>query len=176
MPDADIIRPLTTEEKKETIELGKRKRKTIHDIFREKLIDKQQTYVKSHRPFCARCAKIEFTDLIDTKMLEIQRKAGSANLDDIKIDIDFGDLDRYADFKRFRLHDKRAEQEINESKLVDGIRTTYMRGYFVNFLCKVRNCGISVEMSLSEYEIWKKEWDGEEDKSSSSNSTAKKNR
>lgn len=166
MAESDIIRPLTEDEKKSgVIELGRKKKKTIHDIFREKLIIKEQFYTRNHRPFCARCAKIEFTDLIDTKMKDSQRRIGSSNVEDLKIDIDFGDLERYADSQRFRLHETNPEKEISETKLVDGVRTTYHRGYFVNFICKVRDCGISVEMDISVYDDWKKEWNsGGDDK------------
>lgn len=158
MAEIGIMRQATVDERKNFREIG---RKTILDRFREKVNDKQQEYTELHRPFCARCAVMDFKDMVEAKMKELQRKQGYANIEDPVVDVKFDDLGIYGSLKRFELikgvdskgRSRRPVQAIHDYRVVDNMRTEYKRGYFVNFTCKVRGCGNSVEVNLKQYDV-----------------------
>ncbi len=134
-------------------ELERREMKNIGDItpqefFTKKLAEKEQIYVKQHKPFDAQCARLDFKDEIERVSKESERTYGYVRQEDA-LKVDITDLDKYGDEERF---DKIDVDEEVENKLMDGLRTQVRVGYTVKYRCKQRGHGISVFMPINVYE------------------------
>ena len=144
MVEATILRQQTEEEKRQFKEIGS---KDFQSEFRKKLIKKEQEYVKVHKPFCYRCAKMDFEDRIAKSVKESGRVSGELTLEQIKsMKIDIGDLENYGKPEKFTKH--KENQEIIENKIMDGIRTPVVVGHNESFKCKKRGCIRTIFMPL----------------------------
>ncbi len=95
----NVIRPATTEEKKDFVEI----RQHVRLPFEKKLAVKRLEFTKAHKPFCARCAQLDYKDKVEEVKRELERSNGIAQSDDEKImKIDF-DIDEYGKASRFEL-------------------------------------------------------------------------
>jgi len=126
-----IFRPQTTGEKADYIEVGT---KTNMDKFLNKLSTIQQKYMKEYKPFCLRCAKLDF----EKKAEEIKTEAQMTGMTSQVEAFDVANLEKYGDKERFELVDVR---DVREDKLLDGIRNTVIVGKEYVFKCKIRGCG-----------------------------------
>lgn len=145
MVNATVIRPATVDEKKEFIELG---HPTFHNVIRKKVIEEESKHTKAHRPFCFRCAKLDVQDKVDSIMKENSRMSEHGTPQNRIEKIEMSNFSEYGNPKMFTLLDTK---EINEDKLLDGIRTSVLVGYNMIYRCKKRGCGNTVFVPLKIY-------------------------
>jgi hypothetical protein len=147
MVDAGIvgIRELTSDEKKDMREVGK---KTAKQKIVMLLKEKEQEYVNKYLPFSFAGAKIDIEDEFDRLEKEIERTGKVRELDVVKMSSEL-DFDKYGDAKRFKLL---SMKPVSEDKLLDGIRASVITGYYWNYQDVVRgNIHISVFVPLEEH-------------------------
>jgi hypothetical protein len=137
-----VERPQTEAEKSDFILLGTT---TIFDVFNEKLATKGQEFLKKGLPFDEQCARLDFHDKIEKAEKESQRNYGFVNKD-LKVEI--GNLDVYGKADRFTLIE---DQENYMDKVIEGTRTQVISGHTLSYKCKERGHGISVFLSMAEY-------------------------
>lgn len=134
MSDEFILRPLTTDEKRNTIEVGEN---TYRKEFRKRLSKKEQEYTKKHLPFCARCANFDFAEAVEKYVREKNKRGVTISIRDTEIAEQLSkDLDQYGKPDRFTLLD---EAEAWEPRIVGHTKTTELIGYHLNYICTV--CG-----------------------------------
>ena len=142
MVETEIFRAQTEQERENYREVGS---KTVFDRFRKKNVDAQQKATKAHRPYCFRCAKMDFDDLVEDKMKELGR---GKKFEDLDFDeLQKTDLEEYAREDRFKL--------LDETEAIDRVRVgvgteSKVIGHNKNYACKERGCGVSVLVPLSE--------------------------
>jgi len=137
--------------------LGEVKQQTINRIFERKLTKVDQEYTKNMKPFCAKCARLDFKDQLKkhkdelfrkvrTHFSEEEKNTGYGDLEKIDIDIN---LDEYGDPKRFKvIREEIASEPITVSDLAAGkIQRLVKIGIHRDFRCKIRGCGRSVFLS-----------------------------
>ena len=110
-------------------------KRTFKEDLRQKLIAEQQKFTKVHKPFCFRCAKVDYEDQISQKVLEATRN--------VNTDRTLGkiDLTAYGELSRFKLL---SETESVETTKVGITTRTEVTGVHKQYQCKVRACNISV--------------------------------
>jgi len=134
-----IFRAPTENERKEMKILGERDLKAL---FREKSIEKEQDCTMRHKPYCARCAKLDFEDKVSNTMKELVRNNSGKALTKEDIDKLYKvDLNTYADLDRFKII---RTVPVKADKLLDGIRTSVLVGKNIDYKCKIRGCNITV--------------------------------
>lgn len=141
----DVFRQPTDKEKKEMILLdpqGGKYKETPLEVFRKELSLKEQEYTKAHKPFCRRCALIEFQDQIKKTMSEAERTVYGTTINDYKITIP--DLEVYGKSDRFIVKEE-------TDAVIQNARTGHVLptkiGIHRDYECKIRKCGISVYLS-----------------------------
>ena len=136
MVQGSIFRKQTDEEKVDFKEI---KSKDFQHEFRQKLIKKEQEYVKAHKPFCFRCAKLDFESKVTDRITEAGRVSGDLSLEQLKtMKIDTSHLDDYGKpeiFTKFK-----DDKDVIENKVIDGIRSPFMVGTNESYKCKKRGC------------------------------------
>ena len=123
--------------------------KTYDKTFQKKLEGKEQEFTKAHKPFCKRCARLEFKDKVDDVMREIIRKKGYEDLQDIKLQDFKFDLETFGEASRFKFI---KEIEVIENVIIAGSRTQQHTGYWFVYECNARGCKHSVFIPLNDYE------------------------
>ncbi len=132
---------------------------TIEKEFRKERIAKEQEYVKLHKPYCARCADLDFTDMWEDKKKELARKVSKDGLvDETKIAFSKPDLDKYGDMDRF---EKKTESPIIREVVVDGVKVPKLVGHYHEYECKIRGCGMAVSTPLQDFTSEPKKLDEE---------------
>lgn len=123
------------------------------DKIRVQISDKVQEYVKSHKPFCGRCARLDLKDNIDEYTQRKLRMREEIKGEDIKkiVDEHIKSLDVYGDPARFiKLTEREAIHQFPGDK-----RQTLV-GINIDYKCKIKGCGISVLVPNEELEPQKK--------------------
>lgn len=136
--------------------------------FRRELVQVQLEYVKKHKPFCYRCAKIDFLEKLNTMSRETQFTSEQDKESPSTIVYENllpKDVNAYGDSKRFELL---KEEEVFADQLISGVKVPNLIGVRQIFRCKNRKCGHAVEVPLKLWEArtgkqWKKYEDGLED-------------
>jgi hypothetical protein len=141
-----IIRPATQAEKNDFNVIGEG---DFKNNFLALLSNKQQEYQKKYQPFCFRCALLDIEDKYQSALKEMQRIDGSTNPTDKRLSQINTNMDSYADASRFELLD---EAEIEEMRLVNGDKVKVVTGVYLNYKCKHRGCGISIDVPKKEYD------------------------
>jgi hypothetical protein len=147
MSETNIFRPMTVTEKSDFIEVGA---KTSMDLFLAKLADKQQEFARACKPFCIRCARIDFEKKIASIIEENSEGVGKAQIKGFEL----GDLDKYGAKEKFELLNIK---DVREDKLLDGIRNTVTTGKNYQFKCKDRGCGFTMNIQndeIAKVEAW----------------------
>jgi|GEM_PF-1694664 len=139
-----IIRVATDEEKRNFVDLTTKKK----SVFEEQIATKEQDAIEFHKPFCARCARLDYKDKMKSIVTELERSQGFVDPNDKKITDVTIDLSQYGKRDRFTLL---ATSPTTENKLIDGVRVPYTTGYFMKYQCRKRGCGVSVEVPLDYY-------------------------
>jgi hypothetical protein len=134
--ETEIFREPTKEEQQDFISLMDNEPNII-DKFNEMLSKKELEYTKLKKPFCRRCAILEFKDKLAEKVKEMERKVGFADLEKIKIDIK--KLDTYAKESRF---EETGIEEVTDPGRWKGAEPKLK--HYKNYKCKVLGCGISI--------------------------------
>ena len=104
-------------------------------------------FTKNHKPFDEQCAKLDFADKILSIELESERTYGYIRPADIR-NLEFGDLTKYGDDKRFELIED--DEEI-EQQNINGTKTAIATGHTVKYICKDRKHGCSVFVPMDVY-------------------------
>ena len=147
MADTTIIRQASSDEKKDFIEVTGRKG-NIDKVYAQ-IAEKQLEATKAHKPYCARCARLEFEDTMARAGTEAAR-LNTKEYEKKAATIPVPDLEIYSKISRFELV---STEDVMEAKLIDGMRQPFKTGIWENFRCKNRGCGISVFVPLSDLEL-----------------------
>jgi len=126
-------------------ELGE---KTPMDLFNVKLAKKTQEFLRLRKPFDEPCARLDFRDKLEAMEKESQRRNGFVKFEDLKVDIDKFDLDKYANADRFVTEE---DQEDVQDRVIEGSRTQVIIGHTISYRCKQRGHGISLFIPIREY-------------------------
>jgi len=134
MSDEFIMRPLTLDEKRTTLDPTEN---TFKKEFRKRLIKTAQEYTKKSMPFCSRCANFDFVEAVEKYVREKRKRGETVTIRDIDlVDKVVKNLDQYGDTNRFQLD---SEVESFDYQVVGHARTKIYEGYYKHFVCKV--CG-----------------------------------
>ena len=136
-----IIQPLEKSKYKDTQDISNTKGNE-RDRFLKKLRNLQVEYCSEHKPFCFRCAKIDYENQQESEFKDKGTRTGAKRTEDVKIDLD---LKEYANTKRFEFIKK---TKIERDVLQDGIKTKMVTGHFEDYRCKQRGCGHSIELPV----------------------------
>lgn len=145
----DIFRDQTEQEKEDFINIGEGSPiQVIQERFRFQLEAKAAEYIARKKPFCARCAKIDFQKGFDEAVEESKLMAGFADFGKIKVPT--LNLDTYGKDERFELiKDQKANEPI--TAVAGGTLQRQMQiGVHRDYRCKVRKCGLSIFISNEE--------------------------
>ncbi len=126
--------------------------KTYKDRFLKKLKEKSKECGLKHIPFDYACAKFDY----ESEVIRIEREMGqiSSNVEKQKMmKIDIGNLDKYADEKRFNLVN---EYDKHGTIITDGIKTQTKEFRRFDYVCKPRGHGVTIDMP---WNIWKEQQD-----------------
>lgn len=162
--DFDIIRPATSDEKRDFVELKEGGSRDFIDAFMESMAKKQNECQKSYTPFDMYSARLDFEESVKKAYGDAATIIGSAK----QVKLPKFDLGEYAKPDKFELLE---EFDTVEDKLLDGIRNTVKTGKSFRFRAKQRGNGITLfvpnadlvafEEKVAKY--WKKK-DKKEDK------------
>ena len=131
------------------------------EVFLSKLADIEAKFTKNHEPFDGQCAKLDFKDKIEQVERESERRYGYVRPQDIE-SINFGDLNRYGDKKRFVIE---SDDDDVEMQNVNNTRTGVVTGHTIKYVCKERRHGCSVFIPIDVYdERFNKKSDKDSDK------------
>ncbi|MEK6884057.1 MAG: hypothetical protein AABY22_30795 [Nanoarchaeota archaeon] len=147
MPEIIIERKPTTEELRNYIPVGMQ---TLEKKFKQLRVGMEQEFVRKHKPYCARCADLDFKDVWEEKKRELERKVGPQVVVDTKIIFSYPDLDKYGIESRFELKNK---TPIIRDVIMDGVRVPKLVGHYFEYVCKERGCGRAVEVPLAELDL-----------------------
>jgi hypothetical protein len=113
-----------------------------------KIAEVETEYVRKKRqPYCTKCAISMVDDKIEQIEKEIKHAQLSKKINELSINFDL-DYDKFGGLSQFEEVD---ETEIEEDKLIDGIRQTVVTGKFRNFVCK--KCGGHHSMEFKNREV-----------------------
>ena len=115
--------------------------------FLAELAKVSAVFTKEHKPFDVQCARLDFADKITDVEKESERRWGFIKAGDVR-SVDFGDLTKYGDLKRFELLED--DEEI-EQQNINGTKTAIVTGHTVKYVCK-RGHGCSVFVPMDVYE------------------------
>ena len=146
----EIFREPTSEEKKD-FKLILSNEEDIFEKFRKKVQETEKQYFSDNKPFCSRCARIEFKESVSKKIKGFEETIGYEN-DISKFKISMPELAPYGEADRFDF--------IKESKAMEPVpagtgtlKRQIQIGVHKDYRCKVRNCGISLFVSNGINEI-----------------------
>lgn len=133
----------TAQEKDTTFLDANLKKKSPILLFKEHAdkVDHEYLQVK-RKPFCKRCAYLDYKDIIEEAERERQRTVGRK---DIQLPTSF-DLKPYAEESRFKLQEPRKIIANDKGKFLPLRETTYKE-----FKCNVRGCRFSIQISDKVY-------------------------
>lgn len=146
MVEAEIFREPTEQERKDFIDI--RSAGTMYKTFKTKLEAVEQDFLHKHKkPFCFRCAKLDFEDLLETAKKELGRLQGDARAKKQVQLVNTKDWTVYGRADRFAL--------LGESPAMDRVRVgekTEVRqvGTYKNYECRERGCGVSILIPTNE--------------------------
>lgn len=123
-----IIRTPTDEERRDFTPIAEPgKRKTVKEVFIEKLNEEQAKANKKGLPFCDRAAKDDFEEHYESQAKKSMKEHGYVKMEDIKpVKINW---EKYSDLKNFEL--------IDEGEVFDEFLTKRNPGLTVNAWKKV---------------------------------------
>lgn len=133
-----------TESKKDYIDVGNPRDKSIVQRFKKALDDEEQKNVKEHKPFDYYNAKRDYQDKIDELLKNAERTPG------FKGDIELPALDfsKYADPQRFKLL---ATEPIYENIILEGTRQKVLTAYNLEYVVPSRGNRITVWIPVNVY-------------------------
>lgn len=129
----NVFRPLSGEEKQEITELGAT---DILNLFLKEKAKVMTKYHRKYRPFDDYSARIDFDMKLKNHYEELANQVNKE-----KKELDFSDLDKYAEPSRFEFLGKSV---IRQDKLLDGIRQPTVTGYRFFFRAKSRGNKLSI--------------------------------
>jgi hypothetical protein len=119
----NIIQPIKSEIDPEIIDIGF-KRKTEREKFIVLLVEKEQEFVRKHKPYSYRCAKADF-EAEQERIFKTKGRSVADRIENVKIN-NF-DFDQYGEDKRFKLI---KTEPAMETKLMDGIKASIQTGEY----------------------------------------------
>lgn len=117
-------------------------------VFNARIAKAAQGYLKKRKPFDEQCARMEFRDQIEMQERESERRHGFVKVDELKMDIEGLDLDKYGKEDRFEFIDDK--EDVTE-KFIEGTKMQVTIGHTLSYKCKPRGHGISVFIPIEEY-------------------------
>lgn len=103
---------------------------------------------KQRLPYCSKCAINMVEKKIENINKNIRKHTEKRDSGDFKIDFDID----YEKFGGEALFDKGDDSEIEEDKLLDGIRQRVVTGKYKNYICKTCGNHLSMEFKTRELE------------------------
>ena len=145
----EFFRQPTEEEKKDFIPLTEKKENKFEE-FKRMLNIEQQKYTKLRKPFCFRCARLDFKEQLDEQIKQLERKKGYVDLREIKVT--FPDLKQYSDPDRFEFIKESDAMEPLSRIQAGTVQRQIKIGVHKDYKCKIGNCGISIFIPNDEIE------------------------
>ena len=170
MVDADIYREPTPEEKKDFVDLRSKKSKNVLTKFVEKLKDAEFEYNQARRPFCYRCADLDFKKQYQDKLSQLENTYGEDIQKTITIDVDKIDLKQYANPKAFKFgkwvnnvfKSNKIRVASKKKAVVNGVATEIQYGWTYNLTCQKKGCGIALDILFRDEAVFLKDMGMEE--------------
>ena len=134
-----IERPLTGVDGK----MVKPNQKTWDMLFMDALHKVEQECTIKHVPFDRTCAIYDFNDKYNQIRTELARSPGGVDENDPRLKIDFGDLQKYADPKRFQTLGE-APDVVNRN--IDGQPVPTQIGVSKMYMCNQRGHKFAVQI------------------------------
>ena len=141
MVETDVIVPIDKQKQPETVDLafqGKTQRQKFMYLLRQE----QVKYTREHKPFCFRCAKIDYEKAQEDLFKEKGKRSGGDRIENVPITLN---LKEYADPKRFTQDD---DMIIHDVKIMDGMKVPVEVRKYNEYTCNTRGCGHSVETPI----------------------------
>ena len=133
-------------EEKDYIEIGTQ---MPMDVFSKELAVVMSKFQKLYKPYDEPCARLDFSDKIESMEKENERRNGYVKVEELKVDLKDFDFDKYADDDRFVLVD---DQEDVTEKFIQGTRTKVILGHTLSYRCKNRGHGVAISIPMADYE------------------------
>ena len=132
----EIFRTESADEKKDfkAIRINK---EDVFDKFRKKISDKEREYSKQRKPYCARCAKLDFKNSNEERARQMEIKIGYIDFEKFKPI--YPDLEEYGKEDRFILLKESDAMEPTRNPIPGTIQRKVKIGIHRDFQCKV--CG-----------------------------------
>ena len=120
--------------------------RNIFQQFRQKLVEKEQEYVRQYKPYWANAAKKDWEDKVKTRLANYNLREDQVTEEQLKLNID---LDYYGDSKNFDLiKTERDEEDVRIGLSVQKV----LRGYKEIYVFKPTGNEVTVFIPLSEWE------------------------
>lgn len=124
----------------------------VDKAFRIKIEAKSREFFNKKKPYCVRCAMMDYKDKKEQTVKEFERKAGYIQFDkvekEIRLMVPKMDLNQYGADDRFELV-KESDAMEPSSVIVAGnkMQRQVKTGVNRDFKCKVRGCGITLNVN-----------------------------
>lgn len=152
MPEEFFRQPTDSEQRQFKLIPTVIQKETAQQVLKNRLHKKEVEYAEKHKPYCSRCAKLDFKDRMNEKIREYERKVGHIDFEKFKIKIQ--DLEPYGAESRFNfIEESKAMEPVpgtlqNQGQIVRQVQI----GVHKDYKCKERGCGISVFVPMEDLE------------------------
>lgn len=110
--------------------------------FYKKIELEEANFISLRKPFCGRCAKLDFQDSKERAIKEAERKSGFVDFDTLKIKT--VELKEYGNEDRFEfIKEQKAMEPTGRLDSGTVIRQNQI-GIYHDYKCKIRGCKISI--------------------------------
>ena len=114
--------------------------------IKKQMVEKEQEYVKQHKPYCFKAAKVYVDNLVADRLRRAQDVAGEFSLEQLKLHK--LDLDQFGDLKRFKhLGDVKVEEQVT----VGLSKQTVLTGMSQRYIWKDGGYAVDVFVPLDVY-------------------------
>ncbi|OHB97237.1 MAG: hypothetical protein A2Z57_07065 [Planctomycetes bacterium RIFCSPHIGHO2_12_39_6] len=126
-------------------------KKTERQKFYKRLAERSTQVNQDYKPFCHRCCKLDFEEMQERMWKEKGVRTGATQMENVKIP-DFN-FEEYASVDKFNF---KSRTDVIENKLIDSVRVQIATGEFRNYLCRRRNCGLTIQIPIEKIKGEKK--------------------
>lgn len=142
---SEFFRDTSNEEKRQWIPLVRDEYESPVTTFRKMVSKRSDQCSIDKKPFCARCARLDFQERFGAEIKFMEETEGYAQVEKMKIQ--YPDLESYSGDKQFKLLSiTDAMEPINTGTLTRQVKI----GIHKNYECKVRKCKHSIFISNEE--------------------------
>ena len=144
----EFLRRPTEEERRNFINISDAQENAL-TRFKKTIELEEKKQNKNKKPFCQRCAKLDFQDHIQAKITELERTNGYADFTHLTLHPPTN-MEDYSNIDRFQhLQDQDAMEPVGMAES-GKIQRKIKIGIHRDYKCKKRGCGISIFISNEE--------------------------